>query len=80
MQHFDRQFVALNCPKCGYAIDVQLLSLQLEETVFCPACKTRIQLVDVDASAHRAKVDIDSSMTEIQRRLKELGKSLKFKI
>lgn len=55
MSFFHGFYVTIPCPSCEYEVDVELLSVRLEESVFCPCCKISIQLVDADASAHGAQ-------------------------
>ena len=44
MSLIDGLFVVLNCPNCGYGMDVEIRSVELQETAFCPCCKVAIQL------------------------------------
>ena len=80
MALFDDLFVALGCSNCNYGMDVELLSVRLEERIFCPCCKVTIQLVDADASVHVAQEEIESAMKDFERDLKKLNKTIKFKI
>lgn len=76
----DGHFVGLECPSCQYEIDVQLLSVRLEETVFCPCCKRTIQLVDAHASAHRAQKDIGEALNELERQVQGINRVLTIRI
>lgn len=80
MALFDDLFVTLGCPNCDYGMDVELLSVRLEERIFCPCCKVTIQLVDAGANVHAAQEDIESAMKDFERDLKKLNKTMKFKI
>ena len=80
MSLIDGLFVVLNCPNCGYGIDVEIRSVELQETAFCPCCKVAIQLVDANASVHGAQEEIDSAMEDLQREFKKLSKTFNFKI
>ena len=59
---FDGLFLPLECPNCNYGMDVELLSVRLEATIFCPCCKITIQLVDADASVHGSQKEIESAI------------------
>ena len=62
MSFFDVLFLILECPQCSYGMDVELLSVRLEATIFCPCCKIAIQLVDADASVHGSQKEIESAI------------------
>ena len=62
MDLFDGLFVTVRCPNSNYGIDVELPSVRLEATTFCPCCKVTIQLAAPDASIHGAHEEIESSM------------------
>ena len=64
MNLFDGLFVTLACPKCNYEMDVELLSVRLEATTFCPCCKMTIRLVDADSSVHGAQEEIESALKD----------------
>ena len=80
MDLFDGLFVTMNCPKCNYGMDVELLSVRLQAITFCPCCKVAIQLVDADASMHGAQEDLGSAIKEIEREIKKLNKTFKIRI
>lgn len=69
MKLLDGAFLSVDCPRCGYAIDVELVSIRLESTIFCPCCKGRIQLVDGEASLHRAQKEIERAINNFSRNL-----------
>ena len=75
---FDGLFVTLACPKCSYEIDVELLSVRLEATTFCPCCKVTVQLVDADASVHGTQEKIESALKDLESQFKELNTTLRF--
>ena len=72
MDLFEGTFISAPCPKCGYAMDVELVSVQLQESIFCPCCKATVRLIDADASFHAAQVDIESTLRDFSRQLKKL--------
>ena len=73
MVNVDGTFINLDCPRCGYVQDVQLIDVRLQRVIFCPACKSRIQLVDVDASTHAAVEGIEQSMKNLLKSFGQLG-------
>lgn len=77
MDIFDGMFINVPCPKCSYGFDVEYLSARLQATVFCPCCKSSIQLVDGDASVHGVQEGVDSALQELQRELKMLGGTIR---
>ena len=80
MNLLDSTFIILDCPNCGFGTDIQLMSVKLQETVFCPCCKVNIQLVDVDASAHAADKSIHAAVDDLQRELKKLQKTIRIEL
>ena len=73
-------FVAMPCPVCGYAMDVELLSVYLEERVFCPCCKVAIRLVDNDASLYGAQQEVESAIGDLRSTLNQLNKAIRIRI
>ena len=74
MSLIDGLFIVVNCPKCGYGMDVELRSVKLQERVFCPCCKVTIQLVDANASLYVAQEEIDVAINDLQKQLEKLNK------
>ena len=80
MDLFDGLFVTLACPNCNYGMDVELLSVRLEATIFCPCCKVMVQLVDAEASVHGAQEEVESAMKDFDKQLKKLNRTIRFEI
>ena len=80
MDLLDGLFVTLNCPSCNYGMDVELLSARLESTIFCPCCKSTIQLIDEDASVRGSQEEVESAMNELESELKKMNKTIRFEI
>ena len=76
----DSLFINVDCPNCGYGVDVEILLVQLEATIFCPCCKISIHLVDADASLYGAQGEVDLALKSLQRELKKLDTTITFKI
>ena len=77
---FDNVFITLDCPICQYGIDVELLSVRLEEIIYCPCCKATIQLVDEEASMHVSQEGVDSAMADFESALKRLNMTIEIKL
>lgn len=73
-------FTTVNCPSCLYGMDVELISVLLEQIVFCPCCKSAVQLADADASTYGAQKGIELAVEEFGRELKKLNKTFRFKV
>ena len=80
MDLFEGLFVTLVCSNCNYEMDVELLSVRLEATIFCPCCKVTIQLVDSEASMHGVQEEVESAMKDLEKQLKKLNGTMRFKI
>lgn len=80
MELFDGLFLTLACPKCNYGMEVELLAVRLEATVFCPCCKVTVQLVDADASVHGSQNEIQAALKDFESQLKDLNRTIRFKI
>jgi phage FluMu protein Com len=71
--NLDGAFVDLECPRCRYPFDVQLLDVRVQARVFCPNCKVGIQLVDEEASTEVGLRTVDRSVNRLDRALRRLG-------
>ena len=80
MDVFNGLFVMLDCPECGYGMDVELLSIRLEAMVFCPCCKVTIRLEDADASVDGAQHEIESQLNDLKSQLEKLNATIQFTI
>lgn len=80
MYIFNRTFLEIPCPQCNYEIDIQFCQVLLEDVVFCPCCKARIQFSDDRASGHRACQSVHNAMIKFQEDIKNLNKALTINI
>jgi uncharacterized Zn finger protein (UPF0148 family) len=76
----DNLFLSAPCPNCGYEFEFTFLQVRLQETVICPCCKRNIQLVDEGVSTEIGKRQIDEAMSEFERSLERLNRSLKINL
>ncbi len=76
MYPFDRAFLRVPCPRCGYEVDVRFRLAQLEDAVFCPCCKGRIRFSDDRASGHRTRRSVHNALTDLEREIKNLDTTI----
>lgn len=74
MINFNKIWVDLKCPKCGYLDGVQLIDVKTEKTIFCNNCKVCILLKDSDASVHSGINKMNNSLKKIENIFKNFGK------
>lgn len=66
--------VDVPCPKCKANVNVSLKQVELQETVTCSACNSKINLVDKDGSAKKAVRDVNKSLKGLTDAIKKFGK------
>ena len=57
----------------------EVCQARLEETIYCPCCKSTIRLVDETASVEGGKRDIDNAMKELEQSLSKLNRTFKIR-
>ena len=67
-------WIDIECPKCNYRDEIQLIDAQTEKVIFCHNCKTTIQIHDDNASVHQSVEKIKSFSKEIDQFFKNFGK------
>ena len=72
MIDLNQMWVDIECPKCGYQDEIQLLDAKTERTVFCHNCKINIKLTDGEASVNNMIDSINSAFNEFDDLLKNL--------
>ena len=75
----DHAWLSVACPRCTYDVDFTMLQARLEETIYCPCCKSTIRLVDETASVEGGKRDIDNAMKELEQSLSKLNRTFKIR-
>ena len=73
-------FLSMACPSCAYAIDVELLSVRLQERVFCPCCKIRIQLIDNEASVFGSQEKLRAAFEDLEKAFDKLSTTITIKL
>lgn len=66
--------VDVPCPKCEVNINVSLKQIEQQETVTCPACNSKVNLVDKDGSAKKTVRDVNKSLKSLTDTIKKFGK------
>lgn len=68
---FNIVWIDFECTKCGYTIDVQLVDVKSEKTVYCHNCKIQIQLVDDEASTHVGIDNMQNALNKLEASFKK---------
>ena len=66
--------VDIPCPKCKAKINVSFRQMEMQETVVCSACDSKIDLVDKNGSVKKSINDVNKSFKSLQDTIKKLGK------
>lgn len=74
MISFNDTWIDIECPRCGYAVDLQLVDAKAEATMFCHNCKAIIRLRDHEASVHSGLAAIDAAFQKLEQTFKRFGK------
>lgn len=61
------QPIELECPQCGYHLDLLLKQVMAEEIVLCPGCLCDIQLIDESGSTQRAQREINEALNNLKK-------------
>lgn len=67
---FDSLWIDFECTKCGYTIDVQLVDVKSEKTVYRHNCEIQIQLVDDEASTHFGIDNMQNALNKLEENFK----------
>ena len=73
-------FVSVPCPSCDYEVDIELMSVRLQERVFCPCCKIRIQVIDHDATVFRSQEKIEVAFEDLKKTVEKLNTTITIEI
>lgn len=76
----DHAWLSCPCPRCSYEVEFTYLQARLEETIFCPCCKSTIRLADETASVEGGKRDIDNAVNELEQSLAKLNRTFKIRL
>lgn len=70
--------VELDCPRCGYGLEVDLVDARTHVSRFCPVCKTRLDLRDGDGSVYGAEQEIEAALKELTDAFDDLDLTIEF--
>ncbi len=73
MGDLDRINFDVGCPKCGYPVEISLVDVRLESRIFCPNCKSQIQIRDAGGSAHAVSEQIQNAVDDLANAFRQLG-------
>jgi hypothetical protein len=68
------QVVDLECPNCGFLMQVLLKQVIAEETVLCLGCLEEVQLIDEGGSVGDAQRETERVLADLARRLERFGR------
>ena len=74
MIDFNYIWVDIECPRCNYQDEIQLIDAKTEKIIFCNNCKCSIQLQDSDASVHNGIENINNALQQFDDIFKSFGK------
>ena len=74
MIDFNYIWIEIECPKCNYQDEVQLIDAKSEKSIFCNNCKCVIQLQDSEASIHTGIESINNAFKDLEDIFKNFGK------
>ena len=72
MIDLNKEWIDIECPKCGYKYVVQLIDVKTERIVFCHNCKSSIQLIDEKASTYTGINNINNALKTLEETLNKL--------
>lgn len=74
MINISYQWITIECPKCNYADDIQMIEVKIEKIHFCNNCKIQIQLQDSEGSVHYGIVTINKAFRDLETLFKNFGR------
>lgn len=74
MIDFNRIWIDIECSKCKYIVEFQMIDVKTGKTIFCHNCKINIELEDNSASVHTGLESINNAMQKLENTLKKQGR------
>ena len=74
MIDFNYIWIDIECPKCKYQEEIQLIDVKSEISIFCNNCKSTIQLHDNEASVNTGVESINNALKGLESILRKFGK------
>ena len=72
--NFNKIWIDIECPKCGYPDKIQLIDAKTEKIIFCHNCKINIKLSDNKASVHTGIDSMNNALEKLEEIIKNFGK------
>lgn len=66
MINLDRFQFSVNCPRCGFSIDIFYRDARLRDVLICRGCKANIQLDDHMNECRKARRQVNSALQELE--------------
>ena len=64
----------IECPRCKYADEIQLVDAKIEVLYFCNNCKVKIQIQDNEGSVHNGIDTMNNIFKDLDKLFKNFGK------
>ncbi len=74
MININYEWITIECPRCNYYDEIQLIDAKIETIHFCNNCKVKIQLQDNEGSVHHGIETINKAFKDLKHILKNFGK------
>lgn len=58
--------VDVDCPECGYSLEIQLTEVRAQVYRRCPCCRVRIHLLDGGGSTYGALEGIENEIQKLE--------------
>lgn len=57
--------VEVDCPECGYALELNTTDVRCQVSRYCPVCKIRLDLRDWSGSIYGAEQDVSAALGQL---------------
>ena len=74
MMDFENSWIQIECPRCGFAFEITLRDVRLEEICYCHNCKCSVQIVDNYSSAHTGLNQMNDALRSLENTFNNLFK------
>lgn len=66
------EWIDVDCPACGFSLEIQIMDVLCQVYRRCPCCRSRIHLVEAGGEMHGALASVDSAFDDLERNLNRL--------
>jgi hypothetical protein len=73
-RQFLRAWIDVNCPACGFPMEIQLIDAWAQASRWCPCCRRLIHFVEPDASLSSGLAAADRAVERLRRSLNRMGR------